>query len=143
MIMKKIQKLLFLLMLLPTLGFAQRSFYVQQDTAQILNRSYAASMIDSTQAYLGANYKEVWLTIQSTDTASIHAKVWLSADGTTYTPLVTVDSLSVAAPTGGLRTLNIKSFVGNNYFKFQFSQTAYRVPVAGTHLYTARITMLP
>lgn len=61
----------------------------------------------------------------------------------TYAPLsAAFDSLSVAAATGGLRTVNIKSTVGNNYVKFVFNQTAFRVPVAGTHLYTAKVTML-
>jgi hypothetical protein len=138
------KKLLFLL-LFPTLIFAQdyRSFFVQQDTASVHNRAYAASAVDTCQAFDASNWKEVWLTLQSTDTASIHVKAFLSADGETYSPLSTAfDSLSVANATGGTRTVNIKSTVGNNYIKFVFNQTAYRVPVSGTHLYTAKVTTL-
>lgn len=139
------KKLLFLLFL-PVLGLAQtpQSAYVNQDTAKILNRAYAAATTDTCQAILADLYREVWLTVQSTDTASIHFKVMLSADGSTWTPATAAfDSLSVAAATGGMRTVNIKSTVGNSYFRLIFNQTAFRVPVAGTHLYTARITKLP
>lgn len=142
--MKKLQLFLFLMLLLPTLALSQRSFYVQQDTAQILNRAYASGTIDTCQKYTAADFSEVWLTIQSTDTASIHFKIMQSADGATWTPVsASLDSLSVAAATGGLRTVNIKSHVGNAYFRPVFNQTAYRVPVAGTHLYTVRLTYIP
>jgi hypothetical protein len=145
------KKLLFLILFLPVIGQAQdyRSFYLTQDTTngaganKILNRAISTSWIDTTQPVMAERYKEVWLNVQATDTASIHFKVLLSVDGTTYAPVsAAFDSLSVAAPTGGTRTLNIKSTVGGMYFKLVFTQTAYRVPVAGTHLYTAKMTLL-
>ena len=137
------KKLIFLMLFLPVIGLAQRSFYVQQDTAQILNRAYASGTVDTTQAYDASGAKEVWLTLQTTDTASIHVKLLQSADGSTWTPVGSaIDSISVASATGGIRVVNIKSFVGAAKFRFVFNQTAFRVPVAGTHLYTARVTYL-
>jgi hypothetical protein len=139
------KKLLFLLLFLPAISVAQdvNTFYVRQDTAKILNRAYTSSTVDTCLALMADGYKEVWLTMQTTDTASIHVKAMLSADGATYTPVTAAfDSISVAAATGGMRTLNIKSSVGNNYFRLVFNQTAFRVPVAGTHLYTVRVTYL-
>ena len=144
------KKLLFLLMLFPVLGMAQdyRSFYLVQDTLNggantILNKAYAASQLDTCQPILADKYREVWLTLQSTDTASLHVAMLQSANGITWTTVgSSIDSLSVAAATGGIKTVNLKSFVGNAYTRFVFSQTAYRVPVAGTHLYTAKITLI-
>jgi hypothetical protein len=139
------KKLLFLLLFLPVVGLSQdyQSFYVRQDTAQILNRAYASGTVDTCQALDGSKFKEIWLALQVTDTASIHVKALLSADGSTYTPVTaSLDSVSVAAATGGIRVVNIKSHVGNAKFRLVFNQTAFRVPVAGTHLYTARITYL-
>lgn len=139
------KKLLFLLLLLPVVSWGQdhKTFYVRQDTAQILNRAYASGTVDTCQPYLADGYKEVWLTVQTTDTASIHFKVMRSADGQTFTPVsAAFDSVSVAAATGGIRTVNIKSTVGNSYFRLVFNQTAFQVPVAGTHLYTAKLTYI-
>jgi hypothetical protein len=146
------KKLLFLMLFLPTIGMAQygyRSEYLVQDTTngasanKILNRAISTAWIDTCQPLMAERYKNVYLNVQSTDTASIHFKVLLSVDGTTWAPVsAAFDSLSVAAATGGTRTVDIKSTVGGMYFKLVFTQTAYRVPVAGTHLYTAKITML-
>ena len=139
------KKLLFLLLLVPALSFAQSpmSFYVLQDTAQIYNRAYAANQIDTCTEIDAAKWKEVWLSVSVTDTGSIHWKIMQTLDDTTYTPITTIDSTSVAAATGGIRTLNIKSFVGNSKFKLVFAQSPFRVPVAGTHKYTARMTLIP
>jgi hypothetical protein len=139
------KKLLFLLLFLPAMAFSQdyRTQYVRQDTAVILNRAYASGTVDTCQVLSAEKFKEAWLTVQVTDTASIHFKVMQSVDGSTWTPVsAAFDSVSVAAATGGIRTLNIKSTVGNAKFKLVFNQTAFRVPVAGTHLYSAIITFL-
>ena len=138
------KKLLYLFLFIPTLAFSQdyKTFYVRQDTGQILNRAYVSNTVDTCQAVLADKYREVWLTVQISDTGSIHWKVMRSADGTLWTPVgAAFDSVSAATPTGGIRTVNIKSTVGNAYFRLVFNQTAYQVPVAGTHLYTAKITM--
>ena len=146
------KKLLFLMLFLPVMGWAQsgyRSEYLYQDTTngaganKILNRAISTAWIDTTQPVMAERYKNVYLNLQCTDTASIHVKVLLSVDGTTYGPVsAAFDSLSVAAPTGGTRIVDIKSTVGGMYFKLVFTQTVFRVPVNGTHLYTAKITML-
>lgn len=59
------KKLLFLILFLPLVSVAQdyKTFFVRQDTAQILNRAYAASAVDTCLAFSANDYKEVWLTL--------------------------------------------------------------------------------
>jgi len=136
------KKLLFLLLFLPVVALSQqkndRSFYVYQDTAEVLNRAYVNSQVDTCKIYGVLGYNETHLGIQTKDSAEVYVKYQLSVDGgTTWGALTTKDSLIATA--AAAKVFDLSSTVsGATHIKLHFAFEAAGNGVTSA-TYTARL----
>lgn len=146
--MKKIFVLLFVL---SAVAFGQASnvseLVVRKDTngvygAVLSNRTYRSTTLDTSIVYQAVDWKNVFVTVQSKDSARCRISYQLSADGTTWGVATTKDSLSTVTATGDLKSVNITDqILGSPYFRLIFNFTITGVPQGTTtNTYSAILT---
>ncbi len=146
--MKKIFVLMFVL---SAVAFGQTSnasdAIVRKDTngvyrAVLLNRTYRSTTLDTSIVYQAVDWKNIFVTVQSKDSARCRISYQLSADGTTWGVATTKDSLSTTSSVGDLKTVNITDqILGSPYFRLIFNFTITGIPQGTTtNTYTAILT---
>lgn len=140
-----------LLFLLPFLSFAQT--YTESGTIQrlmnegntvtfiergaTLSKNYTSSKVETSKVYTGLNkFKQKWINVMSTDTASVLVRVKLGNGSVVANlcPVVTVDSLKVNVDAGGAKVIDISSVVGGFdacQFIFAFNSGATQGSTSG------------
>lgn len=147
------KKLIFALFLLPIVAFSQSvnksenilrkdSTSVNKSKTSIINRTYTSSTIDTSVVYNAVDWKNIYVAVQSKDSARIHIKYQLSSDGSTFGLLTTKDSLSTTQAAGDLKTVDLTSTIlGSPYFRLIFDCTVAGVAQGTTtNTYTAVLT---
>ena len=127
------KNLLFVLFLLPAVALSQVSnkseTIIRKDTngvyrASLADRAYTSSTLDTSIIYQAVDWKNVWVTVASTDSARCTVKYQLSVDGTNWGSATTKDSLSTAVATGDVKSIDLTSVIlGAPYFRLIFDFT--------------------
>lgn len=106
------------------------------------NKTYTATTKDTTIAYACTDWKNTFVTVQSLDSARVHIKYQLSADGTNWGTIATKDSLSTVVATGHIQTLDMTAQVlGARFLRFILDFTVTGVPQGTTtNTYDAILT---
>ena len=127
------KKLFFIVLLMPLVALSQVSNkfenIVRKDTngvvkAVLANRTYTSSTLDTSAIYQAVDWKNIWVTVASTDSARCTVKYQLSVDGTNWGVATTKDSLSTAVATGDVKSIDITSVIlGVPYFRLIFDFT--------------------
>lgn len=130
-------KRIFLILFFPFLAFAQtprqdanedmilaRNMNVGNTTTKIQNIAYDSTSTDTTQwIYLG-DHANVYVTIQTKDSARFLIKYQLSVDRVALGTLTTIDSLVTTSNTGGLKSINLTtSSLGAPWARLVFAAT--------------------
>jgi len=113
------------------------------NVAKIQGRAYTATTSDTTEWLYLANFKNVFLTLQSKDTCTLLINYQLSADGATLGVSTLLDSLSVRNTAGGVKSLNFSTTsLGTPYGRFILSGSskAFAQGTAVDATYTAVAT---
>jgi hypothetical protein len=120
-----------------TVTYMNRYLRAQHDNAgvggvdsstQILNRTYTAAKLDTTEAIGCLPWVNTYVNLQTKDSASIHIKYQLSIDGVTWGVLTTIDSLSTASNTGAFKSVSMgATILGANYIRFILNTTAFNL----------------
>lgn len=124
------KRLLILFFVICSVGYGQVSnkaeVMVRKDTAKVFkvslsDRAYNSLTIDTTIVYQAEDWKNVYVTIQSEDSARCRIKYQLSTDGSTWGVMATKDSLSTAEATGDLKSVDLTAnIIGAQYFRIAF-----------------------
>lgn len=142
-------KKLFVLMLFPCLAFAQTGgeknfseFLKQKTTAdggttytynQIFDRSYSGGVTDTTEEIALDQFKIPYLTLFTTDSATILIDYRLSVDKANWTAFTLIDSLSNGTDNNGFKSVDFDSTViGAKYVQFRFRTSALAFPLGTT-----------
>lgn len=123
-------KRLLFLMLFPVLAFAQpdrvESPLYTYDGVTVSGLAYTAANLDTLNTIGIVGWNEVWLCVQSLDSASIHIKTRLTLDKSNYGVMATVDSLSTNSNTGDIKMIDLVATAkGSPYVQVILDPTAY------------------
>ena len=134
------KKLIFLLMLLPTLALSQvRIEALQLNDSTATGATYAASQIDTSIAYGMRDWDEAWVEFSATDSVEINFGYMPSLDGSTFRAFIASDSLISAVNAGNHVSFPIPAkAMGEHRVKFRLQFEAAGNGVT-TPKYTARL----
>jgi hypothetical protein len=134
------KKLIFLLMLLPTLALSQvriEALQLNDSTANAL--TYAANGNDTSIAYDMRGYDAAWVEFSATDSVEVYINYTPSLDGSTFRAEIAMDSLISTVAAGNHVSFPVPSkAMGEHRVKFVLAFEAAGNGVT-TPKYTARL----
>lgn len=109
-------------------------------SAAIQNVAYGTA--DTTEWIYLTPYEEVYLSVQSKDSATILIKYQLSVDRVALGTLTTIDSLQTTSNAGNLKTINVLTVAGGApYVRYVLAKSALAFPLGtSTATYSAVVT---
>ncbi len=106
-----------------TNGYTQ-VLYTNHNVA-IQGKAFTSSTVDTTQALDISQFITVQIAVQTLDTATCITKYQLSLDGTNWTALAVIDTLSQTADGSVIRSYDCSTIaVGVKFIRWVFSFTA-------------------
>ena len=134
------KKLIFLLMLLPTLVFTQvRIEALQLNDSTAAGATFAASQLDTSIAYDMRGYDAAWVEFSATDSVEVYLKYMPSLDGNTFRAVIAADSLISIVAAGNHASFPVPAkAMGEHRVKFVLAFEAAGNGVT-TPKYTARL----
>ena len=115
----------------------------QGNTVSAINaRTYTASTVDTTAFYQVANFKTLYISLQSKDSCTLLVNYQLSLDGTTLGVSTLIDSLSTAVNAGAVKVMDhTAQILGASFVRWIFTGSALARPEGTTtNTYTAKFT---
>lgn len=148
--MKRLVLFLILSFIIVSLSFAQGEITYKNKSeffktarlgAEINSKAYIATTIDTTQSFAPSAYKDIYIAVQSLDSASCVIKYQTSLDNTNWGLITTFDSLSTGSNTGDMKAVNLTTtFVGVPYARVIFGFNNFRVGTSSA-TYSAHINL--